>query len=549
MTRIVTNGLLNPTTRVIKNWNQDFRTSDGPNTSAFISLSDLAIPYDSHYTSRIVLPAYTTDYYLNYGLLENATFLLIKVTYNGNYDIPNEDNYDPYYYYEPETYNINYYHEGNSGVTYPIGRLLVLNGSLTNKLAKIYLNNPLDYDVVLDVFHADISAPIPSPPSSAVTISNLYYTDIITDQVICTYSGTTTTTTTIPTTTTTTTSTTLIPKVLMEIVEDYLYDLYIYLSSGDTMGLFDYYYINQWFYAGEDSDFVEFTDISGILIIRFYFELNDTYYGTLKTSLIEPYDHNNGLYFVDINPNDTFISITTTTTTTVIDTTTTTTTTTILSGITIGSTEFIINEFSVTLTGHTIVQNIVPYYTILDIQKDMVLKIIYLSTVTKFYTLKFLTEFDCNQTYSRMLFAYSSYSDGSCRYLTDRDVYKNGGPIICASGYTGVDVNPPIIYYNSSPTGNTSTWIGSGTTVPTYIRLKLYHDGLTGWTINSLKELFIYQVIDCFDGIIPLSEVSFKLYKRSSVIELDGIYEDGLYDATISVTDNANNTITNYITM
>lgn len=186
--RITTNNLLNPTRREIKNWNSDFRTSDGPNTSAFISLSDLAIPYDSFYTSRIVLPADTTDYGLNYELLDETTFLLVKVTYNGNYDNDLNlgcDSFDPYYYYEPKNYNINYYFEGNSGTTYPINRLLVLNGSFTHKLEKIYFNNPLGYDVVLDVFHANILAPIPVPPSSAVTISNLYYTDIITNNVVC----------------------------------------------------------------------------------------------------------------------------------------------------------------------------------------------------------------------------------------------------------------------------------------------------------------------------------------------------------------------------
>jgi hypothetical protein len=57
MARIENNRLLHPTKRVIETWKSDFRTSDGPNTSTFISLLDLGIPYDSHYRSRIVLPA------------------------------------------------------------------------------------------------------------------------------------------------------------------------------------------------------------------------------------------------------------------------------------------------------------------------------------------------------------------------------------------------------------------------------------------------------------------------------------------------------------
>jgi hypothetical protein len=402
MSRIVTNKLLNPTKRYISNRKNTFITSDGPNdTGMKIGLDDFGIPYDSHYRSRIVLPAGTTDYFLNYGTLENVTFLLIKVTYNGNYDYANEDNYDPYYYYEPNTYNINYYYEGNSGVTYPIGRLLLLNGSFTNKLTRIYLNNPLDYDVVLDVLHANIADPKPIPPSSAITISNLYYNDIITNQVPC------------------------------------------------------------------------------------GFELT-------------------------------------------------------------GSTEFIINKFVFAPPSGYTIPYIVPYNTIISIQKDIAVNSIYLSTLTITYILKFLTEFDCNQAYSRMMFAYTSYFDDSCRYLTVDNVYNNGSEISCSSGYTGVNVNPPIIYYNSPIIG--TSWIGSGTTVPSNVILNFVHDGISGWTLDSLKNLFISGIIDCFDGNVALSSITFLLYNAGSIVPLSGISQFGTYDILISVTNSAGNTITNYIT-
>ena len=397
MTRIITNKLLNPTTRVIKNWNQDFRTSDGPNTSSFISLSDLAIPYDSYYTSRIVLPANTTDYYLNYNLLENTTFLLIKVTYNGNYDFVNEDSYDPIYYYEPNNYNINYYYEGNSGITYPINRLLILNSSFTNKLSKIYLNNSLDYDVVLDVFQADISAPIPRPPSSAVTFSNLYYNDIITDQITC---------------------------------------------------------------------------------------LSNT-------------------------------------------------------GIT-GSSQFIISEYVMTFSGYTVIQHYIPFSLITDIQRDFDNNIISIITLSTFYTLKFLTDFHFNQAYSRILFAFTSFFDGSCRYLTNDYVFKNGEIINCSSGYTGVNINPPTIYYNNSGSGG--TWVGGGITIPYNIYLDLIHNNITGWTSDNLKILFISGITDCFDGNISFSDITFSLYKKGSPVPLTGITSIGIYDINIVVTDSASNT-------
>lgn len=295
MARIESNKLLNPTKREIKNYNRDFRTSDGPNTSSFISLTDIAIPYDSYYTSRVILPSQTEDFKLNYNTINNSTFLLIKVTYNGNYDKVMEDDFDPYYNQEPSKYNISYYYEGDSGLTFPIGRLLLLNGSYLNKIEQIYLNNLLDYDVSLDIMSANIIAPIVEPASSAITISNLYYNDIITNQVDC-------------------------------------------------------------------------------------------YYSSVLTNIL-----------------------------------------------TTGSTEFIVNEYKINVSGYTIVQYIIPYNTIISLNIDISKYIIYIGTNSKYYTIKFLTQYDCEQAYCRILFAYTSYSDDSCRYLTDDETYKDGEILNCSN--------------------------------------------------------------------------------------------------------------------
>jgi len=185
LTRIVTNSLLQPTNRTISNVNSVFMTNDGPNLSTKIDLIDLGIPYDTHYISRLVLPANAENFLLNYGTLTNTTFLLLKVTYNGDYDNPKEDDMDPYYRQEPETFNITYYFEGNTGATFPIGRLLLLSGSFLNKLPKIYLNNPLDYGVSVHVLHANIEPYKVVPTTTGITITNLYYSDITTNQVQC----------------------------------------------------------------------------------------------------------------------------------------------------------------------------------------------------------------------------------------------------------------------------------------------------------------------------------------------------------------------------
>jgi len=146
MTKIVPNDLLNPTEKTIKNWNCSFIAVEGPNVLDKLSLEDLAIPYESQYRSRIILKAGETDQPLIYGFIGKAvTFLMIKVTYDSTND--------PYYQYEQEKYNITYYFE-NDPILRPLNRLLVMTGSADEKIPQIYLNNPLDYDVVLDVMHA-----------------------------------------------------------------------------------------------------------------------------------------------------------------------------------------------------------------------------------------------------------------------------------------------------------------------------------------------------------------------------------------------------------
>lgn len=149
MTKIVPNDLLNPTEKTIKNWNCSFIAVEGPNVLDKLSLEDLEIPYESQYRARIILKAGETDQPLNYGFIGRAvTFLMIKVTY---------DNNDPYYQYEQEKYNISYYFD-NDPILRSLGRLLIMTGSIDEKIPQIYLNNPLDYDVVLDVMHATIDS-------------------------------------------------------------------------------------------------------------------------------------------------------------------------------------------------------------------------------------------------------------------------------------------------------------------------------------------------------------------------------------------------------
>ena len=178
MTKIVPNDLLQPTEKCIKNWNCTFIATEGPNVTAKLSLEDLAITYDAQYRGRMVLKSGLMDQPLICGFVgQTSTFLMIKVTY----DTVN----DPYYRYEKDSYNIEYYFEDDPLTIRPIGKLMILTGSSGSKLPQIYLNNNLDYDVVLDILQADIEVIEPVTINTGTTFSNLYWNNVVTDKNGC----------------------------------------------------------------------------------------------------------------------------------------------------------------------------------------------------------------------------------------------------------------------------------------------------------------------------------------------------------------------------
>ena len=178
MTTITPNSLLTPTEKTIKNVNCSFIAVEGPNILNKLSLEDLAIPYESQYRSRIILRAGEMDQPLIYGFIGKAvTFLMIKVTYDSTND--------PYYNFEQEKYNITYYFQDDPTLR-PLNRLMVMTGSIDSKIPQIYLNNPLGYDVVLDVMHATIDTEFNNSDSGLTHFQKFEITN-----VLSTYTGST----------------------------------------------------------------------------------------------------------------------------------------------------------------------------------------------------------------------------------------------------------------------------------------------------------------------------------------------------------------------
>lgn len=169
------NKLLPKTARVIKPYMCSFISLEGPNIMGKLNLSGVEIPYESQYTTRISLSPEVSDQPLMYGFLGNdVTFILIKVTY---------DETDPRVCIE-EDLCIEYYMDDNPSVVRPINKLLLLTGNSQNKLPQIYLNNPSQIRVDIEVMVANVGASdisLEDIQDNTVSLTNLYHNSIISD--------------------------------------------------------------------------------------------------------------------------------------------------------------------------------------------------------------------------------------------------------------------------------------------------------------------------------------------------------------------------------
>ena len=110
---------------------------------------------------------------------------------------------------------------------------------------------------------------------------------------------------------------------------------------------------------------------------------------------------------------------------------------------------------------------------------------------------------------------------------------------------TKSNVISPIIYYNYPISG--TTWIGGGNNEPHDAYLHLYHNGISGWTLDSLKYLFISGITECFGEKISLDNIIFNLYEEGSAKKINGINKYGVYYIHILVSGSVGITKSSYI--
>lgn len=155
----------------IKFQGSDIIAVDGVNTVERLIGGDIRIPYKQLLKSRVILKAGQVNYLLNHlGMGDNATFLVIKATYN-TASVNEEDNYILWNYYD------------DFSKQYPMDQIMILTGNSTHRIKQLYLTNPsTKYAVILDVMVASIDDTYTFFPDttnqSGTTFTGLSWNDI-----------------------------------------------------------------------------------------------------------------------------------------------------------------------------------------------------------------------------------------------------------------------------------------------------------------------------------------------------------------------------------
>ena len=169
------NKMLPPTSRIIRFHQCSLISTEGPNINGKLNLAGIEIPYESQFTSRMILNPNSINQPIMYGFLgNNITFLALKITY---------DETNPKCVIEEEQF-IEYWYEDDSTTIRQAHKLLILTGNSTNRIPQIYLNNRSNVKVYVDVLAANMEQSdldLDDIRNDVVEFKDLYYNSIVTD--------------------------------------------------------------------------------------------------------------------------------------------------------------------------------------------------------------------------------------------------------------------------------------------------------------------------------------------------------------------------------
>jgi len=172
--RIENNSLLNSTNKNISFVNGCVYAKEGPNCAGKINLGTVSINYDSFFSANMTLQPEDKDMPIMYGYLgTEVTFLAIVPHYNINPQVC------------PDDTRIEYYYEDQPMIKRTFTDILILTGNEEHRIPQIYLYNPTEQVVNLEIMVAnmDINQISTQLNPEYEGIDGLSFNSIITDQI------------------------------------------------------------------------------------------------------------------------------------------------------------------------------------------------------------------------------------------------------------------------------------------------------------------------------------------------------------------------------
>ena len=172
---IQNNKLLPPNSKIIRPYACSFISSMGPNILSKLNMSDIQIQFESEYSTNLSLNPGAKNQPLLFGFLgQSVTFILIKVTY---------DETNPRSCIEEELF-IEYFMDDSPTTIRYINKLLLLTGNSTRRIPQIYLNNPSELRVDIEVMMANLGQSdiiLEDIQDDTISLTQLYYNSILSD--------------------------------------------------------------------------------------------------------------------------------------------------------------------------------------------------------------------------------------------------------------------------------------------------------------------------------------------------------------------------------
>lgn len=175
MTCLPNNNALNPNTaNFIKPYQGEFVAIEGVNMMERINLSDIRIPYHQLIKGVVRLQAGQSNYFFNHlGLGDNATFLLMRATYDTKSKME-ADNF------------IQYSYSTDKSRIYTFADILLLTGNSENRVPQLILSNPNQKaQVRIDVMVATIDGNYSYFDTEDVNQKSITFTGLKASDITC----------------------------------------------------------------------------------------------------------------------------------------------------------------------------------------------------------------------------------------------------------------------------------------------------------------------------------------------------------------------------